>query len=192
MTIEQTERKLQDKLQDKLQEQQLLARRIEGDRLMLADDVMAAALDGRRHLTAGEREALQASALTLRRFRTLALERRRLAGDAWEGSQGMLRAASSGSTLAAIATDDGAWTLHFIEGANAWRVVLALDAGAPFAERLMRAGPHLRVVDGGGAIVLQGMLDADGECEGAWPFETAPAPHFHEFGAGFKVEPVHS
>jgi hypothetical protein len=34
---------------------------------------------------------------------------------------------------------------------------------------LLREQPLLRVIDGGGAIVLQGRLDADGECERAWP-----------------------
>ena len=44
--------------------------------------------------------------------------------------------------------------------------------------------------DGDGALVLQGSLDIDGEIECAWPFPTAPAPHFHQYGAGFAVEPV--
>jgi hypothetical protein len=173
----------------KLQERLLLAPRVEHDRLMLADAVLLAALDGSRALTAGERAALRASPLTVRRFRVLSLERR--ATDTWHGSRGMLRAASDGLPLAALATDDGHWALHFLEQDGAWRVILALEAHAPFAARLVREQPMLRVLDGGGAIILQGSLDADGECESAWPFETAPAPHFHEFGASFAVEPVH-
>ncbi len=179
-------------IERKLQEKMMLLRRVEGDRLLLADEVMSAALDGSRHLSAGERDALQASPLTLRRFRTLALARRQGQLTAWRGSQGMLRAASSGAMPAAIVTDDGLWTLHFIEGGGNWRVVLAVDAGADFAARLVREGALLRVLDGGGAIILQGSLDADGECERVWPFETAPAPHFHQFGARFQVEPVHT
>lgn len=185
-TTESTERRLHEQL--------LLARRVEGDRLVLADEVMLAALDGSRHLTTGERAALQASPLTLRRFRTLAQERRRpaqAANDTWSGSHGLLRAASGGAPLATLATDDGHWALHFIEQDGAWRVVLAMDGAAPFAARLVREQPQVRVVDGGGAIILQGNLDADGEYESAWPFETAPASHFQEFGAGFTVEPVH-
>ena len=191
MTSEQTDR-LQAKLQAMLQAKLLLARRVEGDRLMLADDVMTAAIFGSRHLTAGERAALLASPLTLRRFRVLAGRKTAAAIDAWSASAGMLRAASSAGALAALSTDDGAWALHFIEDDSGWRLVLALNAAAPFAARLMREQPLLRVVDGGGAIVLQGSLDADGELEGAWPFETAPAPHFHMFGAAFRVEPVHN
>jgi hypothetical protein len=70
-------------------------------------------------------------------------------------------------------------------------MILKLAADAPFAARLVREQPLVRVTDGGGAILLQGRLDADGECETAWPFDTAPAPHFQQFGAAFAVEPVH-
>lgn len=177
----------------KLHEALLLARRVEGDRLMLADDVINAALDGRRHLTEGERMALEASPLTMRRLRVLADSRRAVEArsGAWSASHGMLRAASGGQALSVLATDDGHWALHFIENPDGWRMVLALDGAAPFAVRLLREQPMLRVIDGGGAILLQGSLDVDGECEAAWPFETAPEPHFHEFGAGFSVEPVH-
>lgn len=185
-TSEQTDRRLQAAL--------LLARRVEGDHLVLSDAVLRAAIDGSCHLTADERAALQASPLTMRRFKALAMELRRpvqAANDAWTGSHGMLRAAADGAPLATLATDDGYWALHFVEDAGAWRVVLAVDGGAPFAARLLREQPVLRVVDGGGAIILQGSLDADGEYESAWPFVSAPASHFHEFGAGFSVEPVH-
>lgn len=178
---------------NKLQERLLLARRVENDRLVLADATMAAALDGSRALTAGERTALRASPLTLRRFRTLALEHRRTmlpAGERWCGSHGMLRAAADARPLAALVTDDGLWALHFVEQGGAWRVILALDANAPFAQRLVREQPMLRVVDGAGALVLQGALDGDGECEGPWPFDAAPAPHFHAVGGAFAVEPL--
>ena len=176
----------------KLQEQLLLARRVEGDRLMLADATLLAAIDGSRALTGAERAALEASPLTLRRFRALALEQRRAvlpANDAWSGSGGMLRAAASGQPLAALETDDGHWTLHFLEQGAGWRVILVLAPTAPFAARLMREQPMLRVLDGAGAIILQGSLDTDGECESAWPFERAPGRHFHESGARFAVEP---
>lgn len=185
-TSERTDRKLMERL--------LLQSRVEGDRLMLDDAVMLAALDGSRHLTAGERASLAASPLTLRRFRVLSAGSRnkaQAANDGWGGSSGMLRAAADGAPLAALRTDDGFWTLHFVGQQGAWRVILAVDTGAPFAARLVREQTALRVVDGGGAIILQGSLDADGECETAWPFDTDPARHFHEYGAGFAVESVH-
>ena len=192
-----------------LQERLLLSRAVPGDRLMLADAVLLAALDGSRPLTPNERRALQASPLTLRRFRHLALARRADAArplpeqaemvetaaandPAWHGSAGMLRAASTAAALEELATDDGYWRLHFLpdEAAGRWQLILTLDAAAPFAARLLREQPMLRVVDGGGAILLQGRLDADGECERAWPFDTAPMPHFQLYGASFAVEPV--
>ncbi|WP_426104460.1 hypothetical protein [Massilia sp. TSP1-1-2] len=179
-----------EQLDARLQEQLLLSRRVEGDRLVLADTVIVAALAGSRALTAKERDALRASPLTLRRFKALAQERRGAALRSWpdwKGSSGMLRAASSSAPLSAIATDDGFWMLHFVEQDGATRVILALNAAAPFAARLLREQPMLRVLDGAGAVVLQGSLDADGECESAWPFASAPAPHFQQAGAAFSV-----
>ncbi len=186
---------IESKLRQRLQQRLLLSARLEGDRLVLSDAAIVAALDGSLPLNAEQRAALQASPLTMRRLRVLAIERKARGAaandDHWHGSAGMLRAAADGAALTQLSTDDGHWRLHFVDDAGQWRVIVALDAAAPFAARLMREAPMLRVVDGGGAIVLQGRLDADGECESAWPFETAPAPHFHEFGARFAVEPVH-
>lgn len=177
--------------EQKLRASLLLARRVEGDRLMLSDATLKAALDGSRALTEGERAALRASPLTLRRFQAVAAQYRVAEHDtAWRGSRGLLRAASSGTPLSALATDDGHWNLHFIEQDGSWRVILALDAGAPFAARLLREQPLLRVTDGSGAIILQGSLDSDGECEHAWPFADPPAPHFQATGAAFAVEPA--
>lgn len=192
----------QDDLDARLRERVLLSRPAPGDRLMLADATLLAALDGTRPLTPSERQALSASPLTLRRFRQLSLERHAAVrhaarpaanGPVWTGSRGMLRAASTASAadeLAALVTDDGHWTLHFLPQDGGWQVILSLSAEAPFAARLLREQPQLRVIDGGGAIVLQGRLDADGECERTWPFATAPAAHFQLYGAGFAVEPV--
>jgi hypothetical protein len=106
----------------------------------------------------------------------------------------MLRAASTAAVLDELVTDDGFWQLHFLPHQGAagagWQIILKLDAEAPFAARLLREQPMLRVVDGGGAILLQGRLDADGECERAWPFDTAPMAHFQLYGAAFAVEPA--
>lgn len=174
-------------LDRKLQARLLSKRRLDGDRLVLDDAVLLAALDGSRPLTAGERSALQASPLTTRRLRTLADARRAQASPPqWRGSAGMLRAADGGMALDTLVTDDGAWRLHFVGE----RVILQLDPQAPLAATLLRAGRLLRVVDGAGATVLEGRLDSDGECEGPWPFAQAPARHFQQHGAGFAVEPA--
>lgn len=172
----------------RLQEALLLGRRRPDDRLMLDDATLAAALDGTRPLTAGERAALQASPLTARRLRHLALERR-AAHATWRGSRGVLRAASAG-TLDAIATEDGWWTLHFVAAGGLWRAILQLAPQAPFAEALQVARAPLCVRDGAGATILAGQLDADGECEAGWPFAAAPADHLQAHGATFTVEPL--
>lgn len=107
----------------------------------------------------------------------------------WQGSSGMLRAAADAAPLTLLETDDGHFALHFIAGAggSGWQVVLRLDPGAPFAAALLGAGAVLEVRDGAGAVLLQGSLDGDGECEQAWPFAAAPAPHFQRHGARFAV-----
>lgn len=195
----------------RLQERALLtpASSAARDRLVLADAMLLAALAGTRLLTPSERAALAASPLTLRRFRQLSLQSRAAgrpasanatgnatapvaANDAnWSGSTGMLRAASTAAdALASLVTDDNCWTLHFVAQDGGWQVILALSAQAPFAARLLGEQPLLRVIDGSGATVLHGRLDADGECECAWPFATAPAPHFQLHGANFTVQPA--
>lgn len=171
----------------------LLAQRREGDVLALADDVMLAALDGRRALTPAQAAALTASPLTVRRFRQLSLERRQQRGAAndpvWEGSGGLLRAASTGDLAGPLKTDDGYWSLHVAGGPGAWRLILALDPQAPFAPVLLRASGGVRVLDGEGGTLLEGVLDADGECEAAWPHASAPFEHLQQAGAVFSVRP---
>ena len=180
-------------LDRRLQEALLIGRRVEGDRLVLADAVLLAALDGRRALTANERVALEGSPLTARRMRQLAMQRNAQQGsapdDAWNGSTGMLRAADSG-LLSRLATDDGYWILHFSVEDGSWQVCLQLLACAPFTKRLLRERPMLCVLDAAGNVLLRGRLDADGECEGAWPATQPPAEHFQRHGAAFSVRPL--
>jgi hypothetical protein len=191
-TPQDAERHLQER---RLQERLLLGRRVDGDRLVLADATLRAALDGSRPLTAGERAALQASPLTARRLRQLALEHRAAqatqAAEAktsgWRGSHGRLRAASSGA-IDALRTDDGWFTLHVVPDGAGWRTILQLAADAPFAPALLADRAPLRVVDGAGNTILEGRLDADGECEAAWPFDAPPASHLQAAGAAFAVE----
>lgn len=176
----------------RLEERLLLGRRVEGDRLVLDDATLGAALDGSRPLTAGERAALQASPLTARRLRHLALERRaRHAPMRWHGSSGMLRAASTGGRdNVLLHTDDGWWTLHLVNDTGGWRAILQLAPQAPFAGALLAERAPLRVLDGAGRTLLEGSLDADGECEAAWPFAGAPVDHLQEHGAAFSVAPA--
>ena len=62
-----------------------------------------------------------------------------------------------------------------------------MGPAAPAAAGLLRERALLRVTDGAGATLLQGRLDADGECEHAWPFAAAPAEHLQRHGATFAV-----
>jgi hypothetical protein len=184
-TMSDTERRLQERL--------LLERRVEGDHLALDDATLRAALDGSRALTAGERGALQASPLTARRLRQLALDRRAAATgmNAWRGSRGMLRAASGGGAAPEpVRTDDGWWTLHFIVADGAWRTILQLAPAAPFAGGLLAARARVTVLDGAGSTLLQGVLDADGECEADWPRREAPHAWVQAHGATFSVAPA--
>jgi hypothetical protein len=181
------------KLANKLAGKVLLSQRSDGDTLVLVDEVLLAALEGRRALTAEEAVSLKASPLTLRRFRLLADQRRRPAMAAndpvWHGSDGLLRAASSGSMSGPLHTDDGYWTLHVAGQPGEWRLILALAPDAPFAASLLRAAGGIRVLDGQGNLLLEGVLDADGECEAAWAHAAAPFQHLQQTGASFSVRP---
>jgi len=178
-------------LEARLQERLLLGRAVPGDRLMLADTTLQMALDGSRPVTTAERQALQASPLTLRRLRHLAQARASMPAplSGWSGSQGLLRAAATDTPLSTLRTDDGYWTLDFVASTAGWRVILALLADAPFATPAMQQALALRVQDGQGKLILQGRLDGDGDCEAAWPFAEAPAQHFQQTGATFTVLP---
>lgn len=176
-------------LDRKLQAGALLARRVEGDGLMLADAILLQALDGSRPLTHGERAALQTSPLTLRRLRHLAAERR-MQHTTWTGSAGLLRAADSGAPLEMLRTDDRMWRLHFVDQGGMPGVVVQLDPAAPGAAQLLATRATIAVRDGAGSVIVQGSLDADGECEGRWPFPSPPADHFQWHGARFDVTPV--
>jgi len=187
---------LSSDLARKLATHAILAQRREGDSLVLDDEVMLAALDGRRKLTPEQSNALTSSPLTLRRFRQLAMERRqqgqpRVAANdsSWSGSGGMLRAASSGSMAGPLKTDDGFWTLHVVGGPGDWRLVLSLAPDAPFAASLLRASTGIKVLDGQGGLLLEGELDADGECEAEWPSASSPFDHLQDAGARFSVKP---
>lgn len=179
------------KLGRKLIGRALLAQRREGDSLLLPDAVMQAAIEGRRALTPAEAQDLKSSPLTLRRFRQLALEKRRPAANdpVWQGSDGLVRAASSGALTGPLRTDDGYWTLHVAGSPGDWRLILALAPDAPFAASLLAAEGGVKVLDGQGGVLLEGVLDADGECEAAWIAAVAPFEHVQQAGARFTVRP---
>ena len=187
---------MQDSLERKLRERALLSARVEDDYLAVPDAVLLAALAGRRALSHEDKAALLGSPLTLRRFRELSLQARgrpAAANDAaWRGSEGLLRAAASAGQLLALHTDDGCWTLDFTRHGGAWRVILQLNPAAPFAAHLLAARPHLQVLDGGGALLMQGRLDDDGECEADWPFAAEPSAHLLRAGGAFTVAPMQS
>jgi hypothetical protein len=91
-----------------------------GDRLMLADATLLAALDGTRPLTPNERQALSASPLTLRRFRQLSLERHAAAMPAMPtirhgpAVRHGARRHGIGDGSTGRTQTDGYWTLHFL------------------------------------------------------------------------------
>ncbi len=172
----------------------------EDDRVMLDDHLLLAALDGSRPLSSQERELLQKSPQTLLRFRQLALQARArknsgAANDAqWQSSMGSLAGVhpvgdEAGSRLQ---SDDQYWCLRFVPDEIGWQLTLVLNEQAPFALQIKQSGCALRVLDGKGAILLEGQLDIGGECEARWPFMIEPALHLQQAGARFRIELVNS
>ncbi len=171
----------------------------EDDRVMLDDHLLLAALDVSRPLSSQERELLQKSPQTLLRFRQLALQARArkssgAANDAqWQSSMGSLAGVhpgGGGEAGSRLQSDDQYWCLQFVADEIGWQLTLALNEQAPFALQIKQSGCVLRVLDGKGAILLEGQLDIGGECEGRWPFMTEPALHLQQAGARFRIELV--
>lgn len=170
----------------------------EGDWLVLDDTTLRAALDKTQALTRNEWNALMASPLTLRRLRHLVQERKSTMlqtpaanDDHWSGSQGLLLAAGSNAEIPPpIATSDEALTLLFHRGATDIRMVLKLDLDASFARGLLEHQTELVVTDGAGNVLMQGVMDENGELEAAWPFPgVTPYAYLKSTGGTFNVAP---
>lgn len=161
------------------------AQRLPGDRPMLSDEVMQAALDGRARLQAAQWAVLLASPLTLCRLRYL--EGRRLAAlsenganqapfnvadHKWRTSSCELLAATGTGTDTSLYSPDGLWALHALTTGSVTRLLLQL---LPSAETVAGGsaarpapGDEVAVLDGAGTTLLMGRLDADGELEAVW------------------------
>lgn len=171
----------------------LVSRHKLNDYLVLSDEVLSAAIEGRHPLNRTEWNALLDSPMTLRRFQVLAAplaKRHEGAGasdDCWSGSEGLLLAADTSETAPSLSTDDGWWRLVFLPAGEGFSMVLQLDRSAPFAASLIEGGAQVVVVDGAGGVMLKGMLDEDGEIEVAWTLPAPPYSHFMEAGGRFGV-----
>jgi hypothetical protein len=158
----------------------------QGDSLLLSDAVLRAALEGSRPLSASEVTTLQASPLTLRRFRHLAQERRSKQTQ-WHASSGIVLAAASVEDDAILHSLDLYWQLQLLQNGEAWQIILRLRPNAPFAAQILQQQLPLEVLDGKGQMIVRGCVDADGELEAPWPFASKPIAHFNANGGSFHV-----
>lgn len=154
--------------------------RLPGDRMVLSDDVMEAALEGRKCLQPTQWQALLSSPLTLCRLRYLegcrlaALSRHGRVNEVDDGrvSRYELLAATSTETDISLYSPDGRWALHALTTRTVTRLLLQLlpqaeDGIASTASRPV-PGDEVAVLDGAGFTLLMGRLDADGELEQVW------------------------
>lgn len=176
---------------------QALARKSKpGDWLVLADDVLLAALSGSQALSRVEREGLLNSPLTLRRM--MELEARRLAAktatekatpvvaageaanDPLYTAPFQLLAADSGSEAFCLTSDDGWWRLSFPQTREGWLIEIELREDAPFEHMLdenLPAGQSQRsvaVVDGQKRTLLLGQLNFNRTLSAPWPLHESP------------------
>lgn len=160
-----------------------------GDRLVLDDDSLRAAIERRRPLSETQKQQLLDSPMTLRRFKRLAQQiQNAVAG--WEGSQGLLLAAAGNDDLQSLSTEDGKWELHFMPGRQQEiRLVLKCLDDVLLAA-LLQQQREIQARDSGGNILCQGTLDDDGELDTRWPFDLPPREHFQLVGGRFVVGPV--
>lgn len=170
------------------------------DWLVLSDEVLRAALSGAIPLNREEMTALMDSPITLRRIQILEAERlaahkdvKVLAAndDSWFGSCGMLLAADSGVTSLSLHTDDMLWMLKSVPSGVGCNLILQLNIKQPQAAKILALGTELVVFDGADVLVMDGVLDADGELEKPWLLSSeSPYEHFMAAGGKFTVLPV--
>lgn len=176
------------------------------DWLVLSDEVLREALSGAIPLSREEMTALMDSPITLRRMQILEAER--LAAhkdsevlaandDSWFGSCGMLLAADSGVTSLSLHTDDMLWMLKSVPAGEGCNLILQLNLKHPQddkraqAAKILASCTELAVFDGADVLVMDGVLDADGELEKPWPLPSeSPYEHFMAAGGKFTVLPV--
>ena len=184
----------------------LIMHRKDEDWLVLSDEVIRAALSGTTPLSPGEMSALMDSPTTLQRMQVLEAERlAALKGnvvsaandDSWFGSCGMLLAADSGVTSLSLHTDDMLWMLKSVPAGEGCNLILQLNVKHPQddkraqAAKILASGTELAVFDGADVLVMDGILDADGELEKPWPLANElPYAHFMATGGKFTVLPV--
>ncbi len=171
----------------------------EGDWLVLDDDTLRAAVDNTRPLTRNEWNSLINSPLTLKRLRHIIGQAKAKTlksvnasnDDLWLGSEGFLRAAAGrGGEIPTLHSEDGMWTLMFLQGPSAIRMLLKLDRDTPLARQIMDSKTEVAVKDGTGQVLMQGHVDEEGELEADWPFSNAaPYAHFQASGGRFQVQP---
>jgi hypothetical protein len=180
------------------------AKRLPGDRPMLSDEVMQAALEGRERLQAAQWQALLGSPLTLCRLRYL--EGRRLAASAdgaanngplneadheWRSSRCELLAASGTGNDVSLYSPDGLWALHALTTGSVTRLLLQLlppaEDGAAGATARPTPGEEVAVLDGAGSTLMMGRLDTDGELEAVWTLQLDLRSHLAHHGRTWSV-----
>ena len=176
-----------------------------GDRQMLSDATLLAALQGHQRLLPAQRQALLTSPLTLCRLRYL--EGRRLAavgeggasstsspGQAlarWERSACELLAATTEVQDVSLYSPDGLWALHALTTGTVTRILLQLrpeDEGRGLnATARPQPGDEVAVLDGAGTTLLMGRLDDDGELEAPWIRALDLRSHLSRYGRLWSV-----
>lgn len=190
-----------------------------GDRLVLSDEILHAALERSRRLRKSELQALLDSPLTLRRLVALAARFDALSQESSPAAReaaakviaiAMGRAANDSQPtwhrspmelMAAAGHDDGnfsqtspdqLWVLHAIVTGTSTRLVLVLQKDHERAAAVMEARQQLElaVLDGQGATLLMGHLDEDGELAGPWQLPDTLRSHLLAQGGQFSIERV--
>lgn len=179
----------------------LMKRRKFDDRLVLPDDLLEAAMDGRASLSPLQLDALLDSPLTLRRYAVLQAmraERSLAANDEafWQGSCILRRAADGGGARSRVdhLSENGHWQLSFQPmGQTGWLLSLTLLHPERAPAALSAGLQAVELVDGCGKVWCSGPLDPDAD-EGpgidmAWEGEGTPEQRFMASGARFDVRP---
>ena len=174
-----------------------------GDRQVLSDETLQAALAGEQGLVRAQWQAMLDSPLTLCRLRFLEAQRQaaqagdETVDDGWQRSTAEVLAASDTEADCSLVSPDGRWALHALTTRGVTRLLLQLSpASLASAGAAPAPGPgaEVAVLDDQGGTLLMGHLDADGELQARWTRDTDLRTHLARHGGHWhvqwRVEPV--
>jgi len=91
-----------------------------------------------------------------------------------------------------ISADRRFWSLVFLLDDGGYQMILKLNQQAPFFQEMICCDRRIVLRDGTGQVLIEGVLDEDGELEVSWTLPVNPYNHFLITGScqiDYELEP---